>query len=218
MGSWTTGVLGSLGLAGDLATSVGSLVLGAQANQVNQDLAQLQAQALTLNLQLQKEALQQQKDWNDPGVRYKMAIDAGYDPISARQVAGAGFLHLSGGVAMQPIKAVDGIHLRHSNMAQAGLESGRAFTAGVGRATRPTDFYNSAFVHQQGQDVFLGGDWRPPSSSWAGRSASLRSNSTVSTWASVPPIGGVSLLAPLCPQYHLGQQPVWFQPHRAAFG
>lgn len=185
MGSWTTGALGAAGLLGDLAGTVGSLVIGAENTAVNQQLAQLQTQALQLNLQLQKEALQQQKDWNDPGVRYQMALDAGFDPTSARQLAGAGFLHLSGGVAMQPIKSAEAINLRYSNMAHTGLTAGRAFTEGVGRAVRPMDYYNSAWLHQSGQDAFSGGTWTPLS----GRSRSPSTASTIPAgglhWGSV---------------------------------
>nr|AIF74270.1 VP2 [Bat calicivirus] len=186
MGSWTTGVLGTVGLMGDLALGAGSLALGAENNKVNQDLAKLQLQALQMNLQLQKESLQLSRDWNNPAARVKAAMDAGFDPVSARQVAGAGFVHFQGGVSMQPIKSHDAINLRSSQLASQGLEAGRAFTHGVGRATRPTDFYNAAFMHQGGQDAFQGGDWRPPSSSWRGSQAGSVSTSSTSlgSWSS----------------------------------
>nr|WPV63138.1 MAG: VP2 protein [Jingmen bat sapovirus 1] len=185
MGSWTTGAIGAAGLLGDLAVGVGGLVIGAENNAVNQQLAQLQAQALQLNLQLQKESLELSRDWNNPGKRVKAAMDAGFDPISARQIAGAGFVHFQGGVAMQPIKSHDAINIRSTQMAAQGLEAGRAFTHGVGRATRPSDFYHAAFTHQGGLDAFQGGDWRPPSTSWRGsRSSSARTASTtLSSWS-----------------------------------
>lgn len=97
MGSWTTGALGAAGLIGDLAGTVGNLVLGAQANNINDKLANTQLAILQANLQLQQQALQQSLDWNDPGKRVEMALQAGFDPISARQVAGAGFVHSGGG-------------------------------------------------------------------------------------------------------------------------
>lgn len=186
MGSWTTGTLGAIGLAGDLAVNVGNLVLGAQNTEFNHKLADLQAQALQLNLQLQKDSLNLSKEWNDPTARYEKALKAGYDPISARQLAGGGFVHFSGGVAMHPIKSADAINLKYSNMADQGLTAGRAYTNGVGRTTRPTDFYHSAWLHQDGQDAFTGGDWRPASSSWNASIRSMSSTSSGSSRLSIP--------------------------------
>lgn len=184
MGSWTVGTLGALGLAGDLATNVGSLVLGAENNQINQQLANLQTQALQMNLQLQQQALNLSKDWNDPGSRYNKALAAGYDPISARQVAGAGFTHFQGGVSMHPIKAADATNLKYNNMAHQGLTAGRAYTVGVGKTPKPSDFYNAVWMHQGGQDNFTGnGEWRPPSSSWRG-SISSQSSLSSRNWGS----------------------------------
>lgn len=187
MGSWTTGALGVAGLAGDLAGTVGNLVLGAQANNINDKLANTQLAILQANLQLQQQALQQSLDWNNPGKRVEMALQAGFDPISARQIAGAGFVHMQGGVAMGPVRAVEAANLRATNLAHQGLVAGQAFTHGVGRAARPSDFYTAAHMHQAGQDVFTGGGWTPPSSSWRGSVASLSTASTAlapHTWGS----------------------------------
>lgn len=205
MGSWTTGALGLAGLTADMALGAGQLALGFENNKVNQDLAKLQMQALQLNLQLQKDGLDLSKEWNDPAARYEKAVAAGYDPISARQLAGAGFAHFSGGVAMQPIKSIDATALKYSNFSQQALQTGRVFTEGVGRAPRPADFTTAAFMHQSGQDSYTSGSWRPPSSSWGNASRHWGSESTRSTVPSVPswakswsststPVGSITMI------------------------
>uniref|UniRef100_A0AAU7E2Y4 ORF2 protein n=1 Tax=Chaerephon bat calicivirus TaxID=3141859 RepID=A0AAU7E2Y4_9CALI len=131
MGSWTQGVLAATGLATDLATGIGSLVINAQNAQTNRRLADAQILAMNENIKLQRRAQDIELTIGDPMWRYNKAISAGFDTLSAAQFAGKGAPRISGMVHLTPLKQleVDGIHRTH--LANAGLLAGQLFTHGA---------------------------------------------------------------------------------------
>lgn len=143
MGSWTQGVLAATGLATDLATGIGSLVINAQNAETNRKLVAAQIDAMQQNLKLQERAQNIEATMGNPTWRYNQAIKAGFDPLSASQFAGKHAPRISGQIHLMPLKQqeVDGINRTH--LANAGLLAGQLFTHGA-----PGPKHNMPFVKQ----------------------------------------------------------------------
>lgn len=106
--SWIVGALQALGGL----TDVGSTISGAvyQHRHLNQLRRQndLQEQWMARNEQLQRDAMEMTRDLsiNAPSQRVKAALDAGFDVVSARQLAGSNERRINGYLE-QPIRTID---------------------------------------------------------------------------------------------------------------
>uniref|UniRef100_A0AAU7E365 Minor structural protein n=1 Tax=Chaerephon bat calicivirus TaxID=3141859 RepID=A0AAU7E365_9CALI len=179
MGSWTQGVLAATGLATDLATGIGGLVINAQNAQTNRRLAEAQISAMNENIKLQRRAQDIEFTIGNPMWRYNQAISAGFDTLSAAQFAGKGAPRISGMVHLMPLKQleVDGINRTH--LASAGLLAGQLFTHGA-----PGPKHNMPFSRlQAGQGPLRSGSIAKVSAKYG----TWSSQSTVSTTLSAGP-------------------------------
>lgn len=96
--SWVAGALqGAAGLT-DMASTVAGIVYQQQHVQQLRRQNDLQFEWMQRNERLQREAMEMSRDLaaNAPSLRVKAALDAGFDPVSARRLAGSGERVISG--------------------------------------------------------------------------------------------------------------------------
>uniref|UniRef100_A0AAU7E3N8 Minor structural protein n=1 Tax=Mops bat calicivirus TaxID=3141891 RepID=A0AAU7E3N8_9CALI len=191
MGSWTQGVLASVGLATDLATNIGSLVINAQNADTNRKLAAAQMDAIQRNLELQKRAQDIELTLANPTWRYNKAIEAGYDMTSAMQFAGRTAPRISGGVHLGPVKQLEVDGMARHRLANAGLAAGQLFSHGAPGPRRQIQAGRPVYFHPDNlQDRVQ--NWvnrLPASSSGTWSSNSTQSTSLSSVFGVHPPRG-----------------------------
>nr|UYU26113.1 minor capsid protein [Sapovirus GV] len=106
--SWIVGALQTLGGLTDVASSISGAVY--QQRHINQlrRANDLQAEWMARNEQLQRDAMAMNMELSTrgPALRVQSAIDAGFDPLSARQIAGSNERRISGYLE-QPVRTVD---------------------------------------------------------------------------------------------------------------
>lgn len=105
--SWVVGVLQGLGGLTDVASTISGAVY--QHRHVNQLRRQndLQLEWMRRNEVLQRDAMQMSMDLSTkaPALRVQAALDAGFDAVSARQLAGSGERRINGYLD-QPIRTI----------------------------------------------------------------------------------------------------------------
>nr|AEM37582.1 VP2 capsid [California sea lion sapovirus 1] len=105
--SWLVGALQASGGLTDMAGTIGGIVY--QQQHVHQLKRQndLQLEWMRRNEQLQRDAMQMTWDLSTqaPSLRVKEALAAGFDPLSARQLAGSSERRISGYLE-QPIRTI----------------------------------------------------------------------------------------------------------------
>lgn len=148
MGSWTQGVLAATGMAVDLATGIGNLVINAQNADANRKLVASQMAALEANLQLQKRAQDIELTMGNPNWRYDQAIKAGFDQLSASQFAGRTAPRISGGVHLLPIKQMEVDAINRTRLASQGLVAGQLFSHGAPGPRRQMVAGRPVFFHE----------------------------------------------------------------------
>lgn len=106
--SWLVGTLQSLGGLTDVASTISGMVY--QHRHLDQLKRQndLQEQWMARNEQLQRDAMQLTQDLavNAPAMRVQAALNAGFDVVSARQLAGSTERRINGYLD-QPIRTID---------------------------------------------------------------------------------------------------------------
>ncbi|BBA54642.1 minor structural protein [Sapovirus GV/HkKa2-1] len=106
--SWIVGVLQGLGGLTDVASSLSGIVYQQRhANQIRRA-NDLQMQWMARNEQLRRDAMDMdyRLGTEGPALRVQSALAAGFDPLSARQIAGSHERRISGYLE-QPIRTVD---------------------------------------------------------------------------------------------------------------
>ncbi|BBK20255.1 structural protein [Sapovirus GV] len=106
--SWIVGALQTLGGLTDVASTISGIAY--QQRHINQlrRANDLQAEWMARNEQLQRDAMAMNMELSTrgPALRVQAAIDAGFDPLSARQIAGSNERRISGYLE-QPVRTVD---------------------------------------------------------------------------------------------------------------
>lgn len=167
--SWVVGALQALGGL----TDVGATISGAVYQQRHLDQLRrqndLQEKWMARNEQIQRDAMKMSQDLavNAPSMRVKAAMDAGFDVVSARQLAGSQERRINGYLE-QPLRTIDqamGVQSRGNlaslSNAMSTFQQGTPF--GMRSPARPamTGFGNPNYTGSRPPVVYLGP--RPPS-------------------------------------------------------
>nr|AQQ78880.1 putative minor structural protein [Bat sapovirus] len=143
MGSWATGAMMAAGAASDMVTGLGNLVLNA-INMSNQNAIQRKQLALSSRaLDLQERQLEFNAKLANPVERYSMALSAGFDPISARQVAGSSEWRTVGATALPSISSHTLQAMQRTSAGMALAKANQIFVGGLptsGGIARPVPY------------------------------------------------------------------------------
>uniref|UniRef100_A0AAU7E244 VP2 protein n=1 Tax=Rousettus bat calicivirus TaxID=3141901 RepID=A0AAU7E244_9CALI len=170
MGSWATGAMLGASAAGDLLTGMGNLVLSA-INTANQ----IKVQNRQLSLAQQQLALLDKT--SNPNTIFLDAMANGFDPVSARQLAGSAERRYMGATPLPVIHNTDYLALNGTRTATQMLAANQAFVNGV-RPTRPPSTPLPGFAN-----LNYAGLGRSPSIS-SSSTSSLSLYSSLSSWSS----------------------------------
>lgn len=113
-------ILGGAGLVIDAITGVASTASQVANAQTNRDLAQQQAQLAAAQVRANQELVTGWARANSPSVRYREALDAGFDQDSAAMLAGRGAPRVVGMSHLGPISVQENIGLRGTQLASRG--------------------------------------------------------------------------------------------------
>uniref|UniRef100_A0AAU7E2N7 Minor structural protein n=1 Tax=Rousettus madagascariensis sapovirus 2 TaxID=3144122 RepID=A0AAU7E2N7_9CALI len=179
MGSWATGAMLGASAAGDLVTGFGNLILSA-INTSNQ------IQVQKRQLQLAQQQLELLDKTSNPNTIFKDALANGFDPVSARQLAGSAERRFVGATPLPPITNSTYLALNGTRTASTMLAANSAFVNGI-RPTRPPSTRLPGFANLNYE-----GFGRSPSLSSASSSLTLysslgtRSNASTVSYSSLP--------------------------------
>ncbi|AQM55648.1 putative minor structural protein [Sapporo virus] len=106
--SWLVGALQGLGGLTDVASTISGMVYQHRHLEQLKRQNDLQEQWMARNEQLQRDAMQLSRDLaiQAPALRVQAAINAGFDVVSARQLAGSGERRINGYLE-QPVRTID---------------------------------------------------------------------------------------------------------------
>lgn len=110
-------VLGGVGLLVDAVTGVANSASQVANAQTNRELAQQQMALAQAQVKANEKLVEGWVMANDPGVRYKKAIEAGFDQESAAMLAGRGAPRIVGMAALGPISVQEYNGLRGTQLA-----------------------------------------------------------------------------------------------------
>lgn len=105
--SWLVGALQTLGGLTDVASTISGVVYQQKHLEQLRRQNDLQQEWMARNEQLQRDAMQLSRDLSThgPALRAQAAIEAGFDVVSARQLAGSGERRINGYLE-QPIRTI----------------------------------------------------------------------------------------------------------------
>ena len=131
------------GAGTDMVTGLGNLILSgidmANRNRLQRDQLRLQSRALDL----QEQQLAVYSQLANPISRYSLALTAGFDPTSARQVAGSSELRTIGAAQLHPVDSHTLQNLQRSHVASQFAAANRVFIEGLpnsGGINRPIPY------------------------------------------------------------------------------
>uniref|UniRef100_A0AAU7E3Q8 ORF2 protein n=1 Tax=Rousettus bat calicivirus TaxID=3141901 RepID=A0AAU7E3Q8_9CALI len=128
MGSWATGAMLAAGAASDMLTGVGNLVLNA-INYSNQSKLQHR------QLDLASKQLALLDATSNPTTIFQNALNMGYDPVSARQLAGSRETRYMGATPLPVLHNDTYLALNGTKVGPQFLAANSAFVNGVPRTT-----------------------------------------------------------------------------------
>uniref|UniRef100_A0AAU7E245 ORF2 protein n=1 Tax=Rousettus bat calicivirus TaxID=3141901 RepID=A0AAU7E245_9CALI len=130
MGSWATGAMLAAGAASDMLTGLGNLVM-AGLNYQNQVRVQQQQLALA------RDQLALLDKTSNPVTIFQNALGEGFDPVSARQLAGSHEMRYMGATPLPPLYNREFLALTGTRVGPQMLAANSAFVNGVPRTTPP---------------------------------------------------------------------------------
>lgn len=138
--------MAAVGGATDLIGGIGQVVLGGLQYSNQKKVQEQQLLLANKALSLQQQQLEWQRTVQNPIAMYSQAMSHGFDPVSARQLAGSAERRVYGGANLPPISSMHLDNLRETHAGQRFLNAHLAFTQGVGSA-------NKYVVNPPGQPV-----------------------------------------------------------------
>lgn len=103
--AWAAGISAAIGAALDIASTVSNITTQQTTNAFNKEQMALNAQMNAQQIAAWKEQIESMKLMNSPSKRYEDAINAGYGPDGAAQLAGRTAPHMVGAMHMAPMLA-----------------------------------------------------------------------------------------------------------------
>lgn len=110
-------ILGGVGLLVDATTGIANSASQVANAQTNRELAQQQMAIAQAQIRANEKLVEGWVMANDPGVRYKKAVEAGFDQQSAAMLAGRGAPRIVGMAALGPITVQEYNGLRGTQLA-----------------------------------------------------------------------------------------------------
>lgn len=117
MASALNAVLGGIGLLVDATTGIANSASQVANAQTNRDLARQQLELAKQQVRANEQLVQGWANANNPAVRYREALDAGFDQQSAAMLAGRGTPRIVGMSALGPITVAEANGLAGTQLA-----------------------------------------------------------------------------------------------------